>query len=443
MTARKLALFTLRRIEEEGLFANIYLGRILDESGLNDVDRSLVTELVYGVLRRRTSLDWAIQSFSNREIDSLPKGFLDILRLGAYQLLYLDKIPPSAAVDESVKLTKEEFHQGVASYANAVLRSLARGKENIKLPDRANDVVKYLSVKHSHPRWLVEMWMAELGVSETEALLEANNQRPKVKVRVNLLKTTRSSLIQRLAKAGVSSQESRLVKEGLIILSGPNVAALDDFKEGLFTIQDESSMIVTSILAPKAGDEVLDLCAGQGGKTTHLAEMMGDNGHILALDLNEKRLENLKGVLLRLSLKSVETRVMDATKAASLLKAKFDRVLLDAPCSGLGVLARRPDARWQREPQDIKRLAKLQFDLLVQASKLAKRGSRIVYSVCTISKAETGDLISKFLQRNPDFYLEDLSKRPDTKIFAGDKTVQFLPHKHDLDGMFIASLIKN
>lgn len=440
-SARELAFLTLRSIWQETSHPNVILSRILEESTLSALDRALCTELVYGVLRWRLALDWTIQKFSNRQISSLPPGLLDILRLAAYQLIYLDRIPATAAINEAVNMAKNEFHLGIGGYTNGVLRSLERGLKEISLPERSRDPIEFLSVKYSQPPWLVSMWIEEIGETAAEEILEASNVRPKVKIRTNLLKITRLGLVKRLKERGIESDQSDLTKQGIVVHSG-NVASLPEFKAGLFTIQDEGSMLVSSVVDPDEGSRVLDFCAGQGGKTTHLAELMGGRGEITAIDTSEERLKNLSLAIRRLSLKNICPIKLDGTKASSVLKNDYDRVLVDAPCSGLGVLARRPDIRWKRSIADIQNLASLQYDLLSSASNFLKPKGRLVYSVCTISKRETTEVVEKFLHSHDGFKLEDLSKRNDLRRFGKDKTIQLLPGGQLTDGMFIASFIK-
>ncbi len=437
---RRLALEALDRIQRKKAFPNQVLNEELPYDGLSQIDKNLVSELVYGVLRWRGYLDYALSRFSNRDPSSLDDKVIDILRLGAYQLIFLDKVPTFAAIDQSVELTKEHFHKGISSLVNAILRALDRGKGSLAPPPIELDPISHLAIKTSHPKWLVKMWLKELGPQITESILHYDNLRPKIKLRVNPLKINRDELLRRLSALGIEALPSVSFDEGIAIEKGINPTSLKDYDSGLFSIQDESSMLVSHVLSPKPREAILDACAGQGGKTTHIAELSRDQAEIVAIDTSRTRLSELKARLKRLGIKNVKIDNLDAAGLPASL-GKFDKILVDAPCSSLGVLARRPDVKWKRKKDDIEMLAKVQRDLLASLSKVLKPGGRMVYSVCTISKKETLDVVAAFLKDHPNFRLEDLSKRDDLNGFAHDSTIQICPDEKGMDGMFIASLI--
>ncbi|HDP69946.1 MAG TPA: 16S rRNA (cytosine(967)-C(5))-methyltransferase RsmB [Actinobacteria bacterium] len=441
-TARELALDIIYKVHKDKIYANHLLPEALRTKDLSSQDKFFVTELVCGALRMEGSIDWVLSNFSSKEMNKIPPKALDILRLGTYQLLYLDRVPSRAAVDESVKIAKKNFHQGIANFVNGILREISRNKSEIKFPKKDNEPVAHISLKHSHPEWLVRRWINEFGVEETEKLCMANNIRPQVKLRTNLLKITPRQLANMLNKRGVTTSQSTLLNEALIVDEAANLTDTMEFKNGLFFIQDESSMMVSHIVNPQPGETVLDTCSSPGGKTTHLAEMMRNKGLIIAVDKQPMRLKLLEKSCARMGVEIVAIAQADATKLNEILSKPVDKVLVDAPCSGLGVLARKPDARWRKTPEQIVKLAKLQQNLLSSAKQFVKIGGRLVYSVCTISKEETLDIVDFFLDNSGEFELEDIGDRLSVQFGEKKKWVQLLPHKHKTDGMFIASFVR-
>lgn len=395
-------------------------------------------------MRRTLSLDWLIEKFSDRDAAQIDPGALNLLRMGVYQLLFMDKVPDHAAVDATVNMAKKLPRGGLDKFVNAVLRRAARERSNIPWPDREKDTARFMSVFYSHPQWLVELWVRELGIQETEALLNADNVRPKVTLRVNTLKTTRDGLLTRLAEAGVEAEPGRFTPEAIIV---ERQAPPEIFQEGLAYAQDEASIVVGHVLGPKPGETVLDIGAGPGGKTTHLAQLMNNEGRIRAVDVNPSRLARVKENAERLGaviVKMVPGDAAEISDSASGIKKgeKADKVLVDAPCSGLGVLARRPDARLRKTPETIEQLAALQKRILAASAVRVRPAGVLVYSVCTIARAETTDVISAFLAEHDDFELMpfSVSLGGKTVLDARDGMLQLLPHLHGTDGMFIAKL---
>ncbi len=442
ITARELTLNIIMEVHQNKSYVNFLLPEKLEKSQLSKLDRALTTELVCGVLRMEGTIDWILSQFSSRKIDKILPEVLDILRIGIYQLIYLNKIPPHAVIDESVKLAKKNFHQGVANFVNGILRTINREKNKIVYPRKEDNLIDYISVKYSHPKWLVQKWISELGPEETEDLCKANNVRPKLKLRTNLIKITPDKLANLLKKRGIITTSGSFLDECLMVVEGFNLASLREFKEGFFFIQGESSMLVSRIVNPKAGDTILDICAAPGGKTTHLAEIMKNQGQIIAVDLHRNRLKLLEDSCKRMGIKIAVPVQADATKLGETINKPVDKVLLDAPCSGLGTLAKRPDARWQKSLRQIKELAVLQQKLLKSASSFVKCGGSLVYSVCTISKEETIDTINFFLHEHPEFKLEDINSQLPLSLKSKNKWLQLLPNEHQTDGMFIAGLIR-
>lgn len=439
--ARDIALDILIRVRKTASYANILLPKKLEASDLTAVDRGLATELTYGTLRNLGTINWALAQFSTRPLGELPAEALDILRLAAYQIIYLDRVPARAAIFEAVEQTKRRLHEGLAKYVNAVLRNLDRGQDKLEWPSKSEGLAKYLSLRYSHPEWLADMWVRELGVFEAEALLKADNETPDVSLRANTRKTSPAELIELLAKRGIEAKPGRYLPEALRVTAGGDLTKLQEFKRGLFTIQDEGSMIVSRVVDPRKGETVVDLAAGPGGKATHLSELMGGEGQVIAVDVSEARVKLIDKAVHRLELANIPTVEGDATKLTVGIKHRIDRILVDAPCTGLGSLRRRPDARWRKKPEQIAELAALQQKMLANAARQLPKGGILVYSVCTVSKKETEDVVSKFLSDHRDFEPDRLSTLlPKVLRKEADGTIQLLPSRHGVDGMFIARL---
>lgn len=441
--AREVALEVYHRSLRAGSFANILLPRVLAKSDLERRDKAFVTELVYGALRRKGAVDFALEFFSTRPLSDVPPLALDAIGLGAYQILYMG-VPDRAAVHESVELVKRRFHRGVAAFANALLRRLSTEKEKIPWPRFEDDPIRHLSVVESHPEWLVRMWVDELGLDRAAAICRANNEVPRLTVRANLLKTTASGLKSALEKRGWRVERGKYVPEALVLHDGGELSKELEFKSGLFYVQDESSMLAVRALGALPGMTVIDLCSGPGGKTTYLGELMKNDGLIISVDASPKRLKLVEGACRRMGVSIAAFVAADATRLSDFMKEPVDAILLDAPCSGLGVLAARPDARWRKSPQQIEELASLQARMLESAAAFVKPGGRLAYSVCTISKREGADQARRFLAAHPEFAAEELAEAlPDAlRSDVEEGSIQLLPGKHSTDGMFISRFVK-
>lgn len=414
-------------------FLNSVLAKGLGASGLDRRDRALVTEIVQGTVRMKLTLDYAISGFSNRKLSSLDEGVLWILRLTAYQLLFTS-VPAYAACDISVGLARRRSGAGASGYVNGVLRAFVRGSDDIKWPEKEDDPVSYLEVCESHPRWIVEMWIAELGLARTETLCKADNRQPRLSLRCNLARSSREELQARLIEVGIEAQPGDLAPEALLVKGTGSLTDIPEFVSGLFAVQDQGSMVVGHRAAPEPGMRVLDMCAAPGGKANHLAELMHNSGRVLAVDINPARLEMVGESATRLGNSIVETMVHDGTKASSDLGESFDRVLVDAPCTGLGTLARRPDARWRKSPGDIQRLLELQGALLEEGARLTAPGGLLVYSTCTISHRENQEVVNAFRAGGQGENFTFVSDERD-EVFT-----QMLPDTDGCDGMFVAVL---
>lgn len=404
--AREIALEVLYKIEEKGAYSNVQLNYVLEKYNPGFQERSLATSLVYGVLRHRNTLDWQIEQFSKRPVKKMTVWIRNILRQGVYQLLYMEKIPQSAACNEAVKLARKKGHEGVSRFVNGIMRNIARNLSNLTWPEAKEE---FISVYYSHPDWLVKHWAELFGWEKTEEICRADNAVPALSVRANRLKITAEGLQERLAAEGVVSSQSSLAKEGLLLEGSSSLSRLTSYQDGLFQVQDESSMLVGLVLAPKPGEKVLDCCSAPGGKTTHLAELMDNQGEIIANELQKSKLTLIDSACQRLGIDIVQTVNHDGRDLSQLYQDKMDRVLLDAPCSGLGILRRKPDARWRKSLSQVKELVELQSELLSSAASCVRPGGVLVYSTCSIEPEENIQQIRDFLKKHQDFYLSDLS----------------------------------
>lgn len=433
-SARRLALKLLKSIEADGAYANLALDKALEREpsarALGPADRSLVTELVYGVTRWRLHLDHTIDAYSSTPAAELPVWARNALRMGVYQILHLDKIPDRAAVFESVALAREFGHPGTAALVNAVLRKVT-GEGAAPLPAVGpNGAAERLSVEFSHPVWLVRRWLEHFGDDETRRLLAVDNEAAPLTLRANVTRVSPPELMARLESEGVATTPGRRFPEALVGRSSDiPLRRLGAYQAGLFSVQDESAMSAGHAVDPQPGWLVIDACAGVGGKSTHLAELMGDAGRIVAVDLFRHKLDLLRASMSRLGLTSIETRCLDARELPrSDLDGQADAVLVDAPCSGLGVLRRRPDLRWRLGPEDIDRLTGLQAEILEAAAHCVRPGGVLVYATCSVDPSENEVVVRGFLASHTEF--------------VQDNTEALRPESEGPDGFFVARLVR-
>lgn len=445
--ARERALNILHQVADKGAYANLTLNKMLNKADFNSLDRGFITELVYGTLRMQGRLDYILGQYLKKPLASLPLWILLILRLGAYQIIFLDKVPVSAAVHESVELAKKYGHAGTVRLVNGVLRNVDRGRENIKYPSRDQNLLAYLTAFYSHPAWLVSRWLEEFGPEETEKLCIWNNTSPQVTLRANTLKTTREDLIKELEHEGIKASMGTFLPESLVLPGAAVIGSLAAYRDGLFQVQDEGSMLVTRVLNPQPGSKMLDICAAPGGKTTHAAQLMANQGEIKAFDLYPHKLALIEANCRRLGISIVTPQEQDGRKLPGIYEKWADYCLVDAPCSGLGVLRRRPDARWQKQASDIGQLVTLQKEILTGAAKTVAPGGLLVYSTCTITPEENQGVVAWFLKGHPEFSLEEIPRKVIGKFSFTDDDLaggmlQLLPHVHGTDGLFMARLRK-
>ncbi len=446
---RDLALKTLNRLDAQPRYPGNYLDEIFQSHPyLDERDRAFISQLVQGVLRWRLRLDWVLGQFSDLPLKKIDAEILNILRLALYQVYFLDRVPESAAVNEAVNQAKaKKGTRRAASFVNGMLRNICRRKQEITFPDRERDIAGYFSSYYSYPLWLVNKWLRELGREFTEELLSAQNRFPDLNIRANILKISRDGLLKRLSDQGIGGRAASYAPQG-IVLEGfrGRVDELPQFREGLFQVQDQAAQIISHLLGPRPGDMVLDLCAGLGGKSTHIMELMGGRGKVLGLDISHRRLISLGQNTRRLGITGIEPVRADASSLSSLFRCKFDRVLLDAPCSGLGVISRHPDGKWNRDEEDIRNLSFLQKRLIEETSFVMKGGGRMLYATCTISREENEDVVSSFLEHNRDMSLEDLRGCvPQWGLDLIDEKgfLKTYPNVHHMDGFFAALFRKN
>jgi len=441
---RDLALAVLNSLDHDPGFPERHLERAIERNPqITRRDRAFVVNLIQGVFRFRLRLDWIIRQFIRFSFNKAEPPILNILRIALYQIFFMDRVPESAAVNEAVKQAKAMGKGHASGFVNGILRQICRQKDQINFPDPENDRVHYLSVYYSYPEWLVEKWIGELGMDSAERLLEAENRIPDLVIRANSLKVDRSDLIRLLQEEGVTAIPASHSPEGIKVggLKGP-VNQLDTFKNGLFQVQGEAAQICSHLISLGSGESVLDLCAGLGGKSTHLAEIMKGKGRVLSLDISHGRLIRLLESSHRLGISCIQPVVADASvRLASVLRSSFDKILIDGPCSGLGILSRHPDGKWSKNETDIKRLTYLQKSILNEAVALLKKRGTMLYVTCTISEVENEEVVSAFLKQNSGVFLENLKDHaPEWALeFINDQGFfKTLPHVHGMEGFFAA-----
>lgn len=439
--ARQVAWETLLAVEQ-GAFADAELARRLDPSDLVPRDRSLATRLVYGTLAWQGYLDHLIEALG-QPVAHLDAPIRVLLRLALFQIERLSRVPRFAAVHTAVELSKR-FRSGAASsMVNALLRRYLRERDRIPLPRRADDPARFLSISLSHPRWLVEHWISQFGVQEAEALLAANNEVARTALRVNRLRAGPEVLVRHLGEHGVAATESLIAPDAVVLEHGGNPGRLPGFDEGLWTAQSEASQLVTLLLGAQPGWRILDACAAPGGKSTYLAEILRDQGEVVAVDLDAGGLARLEREAGRLGVDCIRTVHADVTEFAATVEEPFDAVLLDAPCSGLGTLRQHPEIKWRRRPKSLEEMAARQRRLLTSTAGTLRPGGVLVYATCTLTPIENDRVVEDFLAAHRKFVVSD--PRPHLPRRAGEFVdergfFRTFPHRHGLDGFFAVRL---
>ncbi|MFN6517737.1 MAG: 16S rRNA (cytosine(967)-C(5))-methyltransferase [Nostoc sp. CreGUA01] len=495
--ARQLAFIALRDVHK-GAYVDVALDRVLQKVNLPDSDRRLVTELVYGSVRRQRTLDTLIDQLAQKKSHQQPKDLRSIIHLGLYQLRYQERIPPSAAVNTTVQLAKENGFSGLAGFVNGLLRQYLRrmyaesggrgdtekedagtrgrgdtekedagtrgrgdtensfpASPRLPLPASSSSLhtdplqlpenpVERLGILHSFPDWIIEVWLEQLGLTETEQLCEWMNQSPTIDLRINPLRTSMEEVEAALQSAGVLVRRVHHLPQALrLISSAGSIQKLPGFQEGWWTVQDSSAQLVGHLLDPQPGEAIIDACAAPGGKTTHIAELMQDKGKIWACDRTSSRLRKLQENSQRLNLKSIQICIGDSRNFTQFHNIA-DRVLLDAPCSGLGTMHRHADARWRQTPESVRELSMLQKQLISHTSTFVKPGGVLVYATCTLHPAENEEAIAAFLAESPNWQIEAPSSLefPDSGRTTPEGWFKVWPHREDMDGFFMVRLRK-
>ena len=421
----------LERVEADATFADSALEAELTSKRLDARDAALATELAYGTLRWQRYLDWILAPHSRRRLASLDPRVRVLLRMTAYQIAFLERVPAFAAVNDAVTLAPRA--PGVSAFVNAVLRSFARRGPREREPAPPRDPSDALGVRCSFPTWIVERWVARFGREDAESLMRALNERPPLTLRANRLRTTRDELGERLAtENGLEWHPTRLAPEGLVVGPGGAPGEWRAFVEGGFAVQDEASMLIARLLAPEPGSTVADVCAAPGTKTTHLAELMDNRGRILAFDREPARLARVNEAATRLGISIIETREGPVERLAPGFAAACDGVLVDAPCSNLGVLRRNPDVKWRRQPSDLVLASRRQSEILAAAATLVRPGGRLVYATCSLEPEENDDVVRAFLAAKPAFFVDPPGDGR-LPLDAGG-WLRCLPHRHGTDG---------
>ena len=442
--AREIALKTLVKIEKEEGYSNIVLNQVIKENKkiLTEKDISLISEIVYGVISYKITLDEIIKKYSSIKLKKISIWILNVLRMGIYQIIFLDKIPKSAAVNESVNLAKRYGHKASSNFVNAILRKV--DKKDFEELFNIKDDVERISKTTSMPEWIIKELAKNTNYEDIEEICKNLNKRPKINIRINRLKTNIVEVKEEIKKENIIYNTISEDEEDFLELE--KIKDIENnklFKNGFFTIQDISAGMTAKILSPKPNELVLDACAAPGGKTTYMAELMNNKGKIVAGDIYEHRLNLIQQNAKRLGISIIETKILDATKYYKEYEAKFDKILLDVPCLGIGVIKRKPDIKWQRKPEDLQEICKIQKIILENCTKYLKTGGELVYSTCSILEEENENIIKEFVKKNQNFEIKKVKNT--IKIFENfikkEGYISIKPTEKN-DGFFICKLVK-
>lgn len=437
MNSRKLARQIVQRVLEEGAYSNLVLSNELNTRDIEDKDKGLITEIVYGTLRRKRTLDVLIGNFV-KDINLIDTTVLNILRVAIYQMYFLDKIPEYAACNEAVEEAKEVSLEA-SKLVNGILRNYIKDEKEIVVPGNRIDELAY---KFSFQPWMIRLFIKQYGEEKTMKLMSGLNETPKVTVRVNEFKAEYDEVYEKLEEIGYNIEEGYACPEGIAIKGGKGIEDNVLFKAGLITVQDESAMLVAPLLDLKEGDKVLDLCAAPGGKTTHIAELLSNTGEVLAFDLHENKLSLIEENAKRLGLNNIVCKAMDATKLNSDYISYGDKVLIDVPCSGLGIIRKKPEIKWNKTRQQLKDLVPIQREIMENAWQYLKPGGTLVYSTCTLNKEENEENLQWFLSKHKDAAVEKLYIGNNSNfIYNADGSLTILPND-SMDGFFMGKIKK-
>lgn len=446
MSARYLAYKILFDIEVNGNYSNMALNKYLNEAGLDDQDKGFVTELVYGIIEKKRYLDYMINKVSKIKVRKMQHPVKLVLRMGAYQLVYMDGVADYAAINESVNIMKK-LDKRSASFVNAVLRNISRNLDEVK--DISLNTVDKLAIYYSYENWIVENLVKEYGFERTEAILRGLSQKPNIYLRVNRTKLRPGQsmdylvgqIIGRLIDQGLEASRVEGLEEAIKVKGLKSIDKHPLFREGYVSVQDISSILVAKVMDPKRESRVLDLCAAPGGKSTHIGELMENTGHLISQDIFDHKIKLMNTYARRLGLNNMEARLGDALVLNDDYIGKFDYVLCDVPCSGMGIVRRKPEIKYKKE-EEVLNLPDLQYQILENASSYLKEGGILIYSTCTIFKQENTDVVDRFLNNHKDYELDDLGSVKEF-LGIGDKgLVKILPDRYEMDGFFICRMKK-
>lgn len=439
--SRLIAAKIVNSVISKGSYSNISLNSELSKSDLNEKDKSLVTEIVYGTLKYKYSIDVILQKLISRPLSKIDDFVINILRISLYQIIYLDKVPEFAAVNEAVQITKKYSNMGASRLVNAVLRNYLRHKD-IEYADCKNEI-ELLAYKYSFEPWMVNMFVNQYGRDTAEKIFSGLNETPSVTVRVNNLKASYEDVWDDLKNSGYNIKEGTICPEAIEIIKGKSIEANHLFKDGMITVQDESSMLVAPSMELQQHLTVLDLCSAPGGKTAHISDIMNNTGIIRAYDLHKHKLSLLQSNFERLGVKNTICEVQDAEILNENLINSADRLLIDAPCSGMGIIRKKPEIKWSKNIEDIKKIIDIQRKILISGSQYVKNNGLLIYSTCTLNKDENENNIKWFLEKFPQFNAEKIYYgKMDNLLYNNEGTLTILPNKW-MDGFFIAKLRKH
>lgn len=438
MNSRHIARKTIQRVLTEGAYSNIVLSNELNDSDLSDQDKSLVTEIVYGTLRRKKTIDVIIANFV-RDMTQMDDEIVNILRVAIYQMHFLDKVPGYAAVNEAVEEAKTVSLEG-SKLVNGILRSYLKNEKEITVKGNRIDELSY---KYSLQPWMIRLFIKQYGEEKTMQIMDGLNATPKVTVRINGLKGEYDDIYEKLEEAGYEIEEGYVCPEAISIKGGRGIEVNPLFVEGLITVQDESAMVVAPLLDVEEEETVLDLCSAPGGKTTHIAELLENTGEVLAFDLHENKLSLIEENVARLGITNVKTEKMDACELEARLVGHADKILIDVPCSGLGIIRKKPEIKWNKTRQQLKDLVPIQKEIMANAWQYLKPGGTMVYSTCTLNKEENEDNIKWFLSNNSDAKSQKIFLgKKDNFIYNEDGSLTIMPNEH-MDGFYVAKIKKS
>ncbi|NWF90048.1 MAG: 16S rRNA (cytosine(967)-C(5))-methyltransferase RsmB [Ignavibacteriaceae bacterium] len=436
---RGLAVKILNRVERTDAYLEKLLDNEMRNAEISGPDKALLYEIVHGVVRWMGRLDWVLNGFYKGQFSKAIPNLKNCLRVALYQILFLDRVPDYAAVNEAVEFIKKLQGQKPADLTNAILRNIIRSKNGIRYPDPSEDLIGFISAYHSHPSWLAKRYFNRFGRDATEKLFSANNEKPFLTLKLNSLKVKQEEFKSLLNSVNLKFVQGKYLPDFFKLQNLTNITAWEYYNNGFFDVQDESAGLACKLLDVKPGLRVLDMCAAPGGKTSYIAGLMQDHGEIVALDRYESRLHILSKNIKRLGFKSIRPLVMNAIEYN---RKDFDRILVDAPCSGTGTLSKKPDIKWKVDLLDIKKLSELQYSLLSKASTLIKKDGILVYSTCSIEPEENFEVVNKFLANNPGFKLLNAEENVSKELVDENGCISTFPHIHQMDGAFAAKLLR-